>query len=140
MKTLENFFEKTHLLKVFLFGWILFGGMIASIFYGLFITDAIRPELNFTGIACVQIGLMLGLVFGAMIAFFVGQMRKSQEFWDHAKRVESLIDKAESKSALESIRKWEFESLREMSQGGPHNTELYRLHAIMQTKHKYVNQ
>ncbi len=138
MKTIENFFEKTHLLKVFLFGWILFGGMIASIFYGLFITDAIRPELNFTGIACVQIGLILGLVFGAIIVLFVGQMRKSQEFWDYARVVEEKIENAETKSALDSIRRYEFESLREMSMGGPHNNELYRLHAIMQTKYKYV--
>ena len=139
MKTIENLFEKTHLFKVFLFGCILFGAIIASIFYGLFITDAIRPELNFTGIACIQIGLILGLLFGAIIVLFVGQMRKSQEFWDYAKVVEEKIENAETKSALNSIRRYEFESLREMSLGGPHNTELYRLHAIMQTKYKFVN-
>ena len=139
MKTIENLFEKTHLFKVFLFGWILFGAIIASIFYGLFITDAIRPELNFTGIACIQIGLILGLLFGAIIVLFVGQMRKGQEFWDYAKVVEEKIENAETKSALNSIRRYEFESLREMSLGGPHNTELYRLHAIMQTKYKFVN-
>ena len=139
MKTIENLFEETHLFKVFLFGWILFGAIIASIFYGLFITDAIRPELNFTGIACIQIGLILGSLFGAIIVLFVGQMRKSQEFWDYAKVVEEKIENAETKSALNSIRRYEFESLREMSLGGPHNTELYRLHAIMQTKYKFVN-
>jgi hypothetical protein len=139
MKTIENFFEKTHLFKVFLFGWVLFGAMAASMLYVLVITDAIRPELNFTRIACIQIGLILGLIFGVMIALFVAQMRKSQKFWDYAKFVESLIDKAESKSALESIHKWEFESLREMTQGGPHNNELHRLYTIMKTKYKYVN-
>ena len=138
MKTIENFFEKTHLFKVFLFGWVLFGAMAASMLYVLVITDAIRPELNFTGIVCVQIGLVLGLVFGAIIVLFVGQMRKSQEFWDYAKVVKEKIENAETKTALDSIRRYEFESLREMSMGGPHNSELYRLHAIMQTKYKYV--
>jgi hypothetical protein len=57
---------------------------------------------------------------------------------DYVKVVEEKIENAESKSVLHSIRRYEFESLREMSMGGPHNTELYRLHAIMQTKHKYV--
>jgi hypothetical protein len=66
-------------------------------------------------------------------------MRKSQEFWDYAKEVEALIDKADTKSELSSIHRYEFEALREMTMGGPHNTELYRLHAIMQTKYKFVN-
>lgn len=138
MKTLENFLEKTHLIKVFLFGCLLCSAIFAGMLYILVITDSIRPDLNFTGIACIQIGLMLGLLFGLIVVLMVGQMRKSQVFWRYAKAVESLIDKAESKVALESIRKCEFESLREMSLGGPHSTELYRLYAIMQTKYKFV--
>ncbi len=139
MKTLENFLEKTHLIKVFLFGWLLCSAIFAGMLYILVITDSIRPDLNFTGITSIQIGLALGLLFGLIVVLMVGQMRKSQEFWDYAKVVEEKIENAETKSALNSIRRYEFESLREMSLGGPHNTELYRLHAIMQTKYKFVN-
>ncbi len=139
MKTLENFLEKTHLIKVFLFGWLLCSAIFAGMLYILVITDSIRPDLNFTGITSIQIGLALGLLFGLIVVLMVGQMRKSREFWGYAKVVEEKIENAETKSALNSIRRYEFESLREMSLGGPHNTELYRLHAIVQKKYKFVN-
>ena len=139
MKTLENFLEKTHLIKVFLFGWLLCSAIFAGMLYILVITDSIRPDLNFTGITSIQIGLALGLQFGLIVVLMVSQMRKSREFWGYAKVVEEKIENAETKSELNSIRRYEFESLREMSLGGPHSTELYRLHAIMQTKYKFVN-
>ena len=138
MKTLENFFEKAHLFKVFLFGWASSGILFALVPYILLTTGGTRPELGITGTTCLQMGAILGILGGLLSVLMIGQMRKRQVFWMHAKAIESLIDKAESKAALESIRKHGFESLREMSQGGPHNNELYRLHAIMQTKYKYV--
>ena len=64
--------------------------------------------------------------------------RKSNKFWDYSKEVESLIDKAETKEELGSIWKGEFQSLRELAQGGAHLSELTRQYTIMQTKYKYA--
>ena len=68
----------------------------------------------------------------------VSMMRKSTKFWNYAKEVEELIDKAETKDELSSIWKGEFQSLREQAQGGPHLSELTRQYTIMQTKYQYL--
>ena len=52
--------------------------------------------------------------------------------------VEKQIDAADSKEALEYIRKGEFEILRTLCMGGPQISELNRLFTIMKTKYKYV--
>jgi hypothetical protein len=83
-------------------------------------------------------GALTGILFGLMFMLMFSMMRKSTKFWDYAKIVEEIIDKAETKDELGSIYKGEFQSLIELAQGGPHQYELKRQYAIMQTKYKYA--
>ena len=91
-----------------------------------------------SGINCIKVGALTGILFGLMFMLMFSMMRKSIKFWDYSKVVESLINKAETKDELGSIYKGEFQSLRELAQGGPHLSELTRQYTIMQTKYKYA--
>lgn len=134
MKALNNFLEKANLFKVFLFGYIFTGGFVFLLFY-LFST--IEANIDFQ--KSLGIGALCGFPFGLMFLLMISMMRKSQKFWDYAKEVESIIEKAETKSELESIYMNEFQTLRNLAQGMPHAQELTKQYTVLQTKHKYVN-
>lgn len=105
------------------------------IFYSLIVTDP-SPTLKTSDIPFFS--LIFGVVGGLLFLIAVLSLRKSRKFWDYAKIVEKLIDDANSKERLDSILKWEFETLRELCIGGPQITELNRLFTIMKTKYQYV--
>ncbi len=134
MKTINTFFDKAPLWQVFIFGWLFTGGFTFLLFQ--FFPDG--GLLLRKGIVNLKIGGLMGIPFGLMVALMTSMSRKSQKFWDYAKVVEALIDEAETKEELGSIYKGEFQSLIELAQGGPHQSELKRQYAIMQTKYKYA--
>ena len=138
MKKLNNFLDKSPLWQVYIFGWLFTGAFTASIFYGFQLIDPPNSKMLITGINCIRIGALAGILFGLMFMLMFSMMRKSTKFWDYSKVVESLINKAETKDELGSIYKGEFQSLRELAQGGPHLSELTRQYTIMQTKYKYA--
>ena len=134
MKALNNFLVKAPLWQVYIFGWLFSGAFMASLFYLLPST----PELDFSGIKCLKVGALSGLLFGLMMMLMVSMIRKSSEFWTYAEAVEAAIEKANTKEDLEAIFENDFQTLREMSQGRPHTQELTKLYHIMKTKYKYV--
>lgn len=134
MKALNNFLDKAPLWQVYIFGWSFSGAFIASLFYLLPST----PELALSGIKCLKVGALSGLLFGLMVMLMVSMMRKSSEFWTYAEVVEAAIEKANTKEELEAIFENDFQTLRKMGQGRPHIQELTKLYHIMKTKHKYV--
>jgi hypothetical protein len=135
MKKSYNFLETAPLYSIFLFVFLIFAVFVSLLSYFLFhqVTKIYNPLISVEG------GVGLGLIFATCITLMFNEMRKSAKFWSYAKEVESLVDKAETKRRLESIRKWEYENLIELSQGGPHIVELERLLTIMETKYKFVN-
>lgn len=133
MKALNTFFEKAPLWQVYIFGWLFTAGFTFLLFQ--FFPDGTESVRNW--ITNLKIGALMGLPFGLMLFLMASMGRKSTKFWDYAKEVESLIDKAETKEELSSIYKNEFNTLRNLSMGNPHSMELTRLFAILQTKHKY---
>lgn len=134
MKTINTFLEKAPLWQVFIFGWLFTGGFTFILFQ--FFSDG--TELVRSPFVNLKIGAAMGLPFGLMVVLMTSMVRKSTKFWDYAKEVEALIDSAETKDELGSIYKGEFQSLIELAQGGPHQSELKRQYAIMQTKYKYA--
>jgi len=134
MKTINTFFDKAPLWKVYIFGWLFAGGFTFLLFQ--FFPDG--TELVRDPIVNLKIGGLMGLLFGLMFVLMISMTRKSQKFWDYSKEVQELIDAAETKEELGSIYKGEFQSLIELAQGGPHQYELKRQYAIMQTKYKYA--
>jgi hypothetical protein len=138
MKKFNNFLDKAPLWQIYIFGWLFTGAFTASIFYGLQFIDSPNSKMLLSGINCIKMGAITGIIFGLMFMLMFSMMRKSTKFWDYSKVVESLIDNAETKDELGSIWKGEFQSLRELAQGGPHLSELTRQYTIMQTKYKYA--
>ena len=134
MKTLNNFLDKAPFWQIYIFGW-LFSGTIMTSLTLLFPTT---PELNFDWDKCLKIGALSGLLFGLMTVLLVSMIRKSSKFWEYAKVVEKAIEDANTKESLEAIYETEFQTLKEMTQGGPHQQELNKLYHIMKTKHKYM--
>lgn len=135
MKSINNFFDKAPLWKIYIFGWALTGLFTFAMFewVTILISGTVLPT-----IVNLKIGATTGILFGLMFMLMISMTRKSSKFWDYSKEVESLIDKAETKDDLDLIFNNEFRSLRELSQGGPHYVELKRQYAIIQTKYKYV--
>jgi hypothetical protein len=138
MNKINQFFDKSPLWQIYIFGWFFTGAFVAALFYGLQLIDPPNSKMLITGINCIKMGALTGILFGLMIMLMVSMMRKSQIFWDYAKEIEGLIEKAETKDELGSIWKGEFQDLRKLAQGGPHLSELTRQYTIMQTKYKYV--
>jgi hypothetical protein len=138
-KILNNFIDKAPLWQIYIFGWFFTGVFTALIFYGLDrLIDPPNSEILITGIKCIKMGAMSGLLFGLMFSLMVSMMRKSQIFWDYVKEVESIVEKAKTKEELDLIFNNEFQDLRKKCQGGPQSTELNRIYTIMKTKYKFV--
>jgi len=133
-KKLKNFLETANLFKIFVFGYLVSAIVTIVIFYLL--GQSVSPKLTLE--MSTKVGILFGIPFGFLYVLVINAMRKSDKFWSYAKIVELLIDNAESKSKLDSIHKWEFETLRKMAQGGAHIQELRRLRTIIETKYKYV--
>ena len=130
MKSINNFFGKAPLWQIYIFGWALTGLFTFAMF------EWVAVQLPTT--VNLKIGSTAGILFGLMVMLMTSMVRGSDKFWDYSKEVGSLIDKAETKDDLDLIFNNEFQSLRELSQGGPHYVELKRQYAIIQTKYKYV--
>jgi hypothetical protein len=134
MKKINNFFDKAPLWQIFIFGW-LFTGTFTFLLFQFFPDGTELPRNWFVNF---KIGFFMGILFGLMTLLMTSMSRKSQKFWDYSKEVQVLIDNAETKEELGSIYKGEFQSLIELAQGGPHQYELKKQYAIIQTKYKYA--
>lgn len=98
-----------------------------------------EPEDVFTNpVTSLKFASLMAIPFTLMTMLMVSMSNKSEKFWDYSKEVQALIDKAETKEELGSIYKNEFQTLRDLAQGGPHGTELTKQYTILQTKYKYV--
>ena len=138
MNKINQFFDKSPLWQIYIFGWFFTGAFVAALFYGLQLIDPPNSKMLISGINCIKMGALTGTLFGLMFMLIFSMMRKSIIFWDYAKVVESLIDKAETKELLQSIFNNEFQDLRKKYQGGPQISELNRLYTILKTKYKYA--
>jgi len=139
MNKINQFFDKSPLWQIYIFGWFFTGAFVAALFYGLQLIAPPNSKMLITGINCIKMGALTGILFGLMIMLMVSMMRKSQIFWDYAKVVEELIEAAKTKDELTSIFNTEFQELRKKRQGGPQIPELNRLYTIMKTKIQYIN-
>jgi hypothetical protein len=136
MKTLNNFFEKTHLFKVWLAVYPVLILFISGLCYGL---GYLSGESMFTNdFDYLKFGALMGMVFSWMVILMISMTRKSTIFWDYAKYFEELVDKADTKEELKRIWYNEYNELIDKCQGGPQIGEVKRLKAIIETKYKYI--
>jgi hypothetical protein len=133
MKKLNNFLDKAPLWQIYIFGWASTALVTFIIFVGFSI-----PEAQISIAKSAGIGATMGLIFGLMFMLMFSMSRNSNKFWDFAKEVETLIEAAETKEALQSIFDNEFQTLQKLQQGHPHGSKLKELYAILKTKYKYA--
>lgn len=138
MKTLNNFFEKAHLFKVWLITYPVLILFISGLVYGL---DYLSGENTFTGnFMYLKFGALMGMVLSWMVILMISMTRKSTIFWDYAKYFEELVDKADTKEELKRIWYNEYNELVTKCQGGSQIGEVKRLKAIIETKYKYIKE
>lgn len=138
MKTLNNFFEKTHLFKVWLITYPVLILFISGLVYGL---DYLSGESTITGnFMYLKFGALMGIVFSWMFVLMISMTRKSTIFWNYTKYFEELVDKADTKEELKRIWYNEYNELVTKCQGGSQIGEVKRLKAIIETKYKYIKE
>lgn len=138
MKTLNNFFEKAHLFKVWLVIYPILILFISSLFYGL---EYISGERTFTdNINYLKFGVLMGIIFSWMFIIMTSMSRKSTIFWNYAEYFEELIYKTNTKEGLEKIWYNEFNELVKKCLGGAQIGEVKRLKTMIQTKYNYIKE
>lgn len=135
MKKFNDFMESARLWKVFLAFVPIMSIFIYLIVTILSLTMCLDPLV---GLNTIKFSVALGLVFSLLLTLMTYSGRKSQEFWDKARFVEEMIENSNTKASLDILFDVDFQKLRELSQGTPHNSEVHRLYAIIKTKYKYV--
>ena len=138
MKTLNNFFEKAHLFKVWLVIYPILIIFISSLFYGLEYLSGeriITDNLNY-----LKFGVLMGMVSSWMAVIMISMSRKSTIFWNYAEYLEELVDKTDSKEGLEKIWHNEFNELVNKCQGGAQIGEVRRLKTMIQTKYNCIKE
>lgn len=139
MKILNNFFEKTHLFKVWLIIYPILILFLSSLVYGL---DYISGEENLfdNNFKYLKFGALMGMVFSWMFVLMISMSRKSIIFWEYAKYFEELVDKTNTKEGLEKIWYNEYNELVTKCQGGSQIGEVKRLRTMIKTKYKYIKE
>lgn len=138
MKILNNFFEKTHLFKVWLVVYPILILFLSSLVYGL---DYISGENTFiNNFNYLKFGALMGIVFSWMFILMISMSRKSIIFWEYAKYFEELVDKTNTKEGLEKIWYNEYNELVTKCQGGSQIGEVKRLRTMIKTKYKYIKE
>jgi hypothetical protein len=135
MKTLNNFFEKAHLFKVWLITYPVLILFISGLVYGL---DYLSGENTFTGnFMYLKFGAFMGMVLSWMVILITSMERKSTIFWDYVKIIETLINNVKTKKELEDIWANEYQELIKNCQGGSQIGEVKRIKSIIETRYKY---
>ena len=138
MKTLNNFFEKAHLFKVWIVIYPILIFFISSLFYGL---EYLSGERTFTdNFNYLKFGVLMGMIFSWMVIIMMSMGRKSTIFWNYAEYFEELVYKTNTKEGLEKIWHNEFNELVNKCQGGSQIGEVRRLKTMIQTKYNYIKE
>ena len=138
MKTLNNFFEKAHLFKVWLVIYPILIFFISSLFYGL---EYLSGERIITdSLIYLKFGALMGMIFSWMFVLMISMSRKSIIFWNYAEYLEELVDRTNTKEALEKIWYNEFNELVNKCQGGAQIGEVRRFKTMIQTKYNCIKE
>ncbi len=128
MKKLNAFLDKSPLWQIYIFGW----GVSFYLIDGYLLEEPVYFEKVW------KLSVLLGAVFGLMFLLSISMVRKSTKFWDYAKVLEELIDKAETKKELSQLCKNECRELIKLHQGPSHTVEVMRLKTKLETKANYI--
>ena len=135
IKSLNNFLEKAHLFKVYVFFYFFSVVFTALIFYLLDMT--VETKVFRETFSYLKLGAAVGVIFSLMFTLMISMQRKSVIFWDYLKFIEEKIEKVSTKTQLLDIWHDEYQQLVSKCQGGPQIAEVKRIRSIIETRYKY---
>lgn len=138
MKTINNFFLKTHILKV----WLIFYFILTLfISVSLFFLDYIDPSINLLvkDMNYFKIGASISMIYTTIITLILNDNKQSYLFWDSVKEIETLIDNAKNKDDLNNIYNNQLKKLASDYYPGEQENEVKRLKTIIESRYEKFN-
>jgi hypothetical protein len=139
MKRIDNFFTTAPYWKIFLVALTLTTVIffIMSSFFWNGLVDLNGNPIH-TNLSFLKIGLAFGVFSGTLICLTTSMARNNIKFWDKADVVRELINKANTKKQLMSIRLNDYKELKQLSSGVQHYTEVKHLNELLTTKETFI--
>lgn len=135
MNKINYFFDKTPLFKVWLIVALILCVFVSALMYLL---DMMTGDYQFSTLfKYITFGLFSGSMFSLAFTSMVSMSRKSIIFWNYAKHLEDMINKANTKDELEKIWYNDYNDLIKKCLGGAQIGEVKRIRAILETRIKY---
>ena len=135
MKKINYFFEKSHLLLVY----VVMSFVVFFIFFSML--HFLGNDLGGSGwIVTMKFSLIMGAIISLPVTAMISSGRKNTKFWDEAKIVEDKIEEAETKDKLRVLYDEDVKKLSNMAFGHPQYAEIKKFRAIILTKAKYVKE
>lgn len=138
MKTINNFFLKTHILKV----WLIFYFILTLfISVSLFFLDYIDPSINLLvkDMNYFKIGASISMIYTTIITLIINNNKQSYLFWDSVKEIETLIYNAKNKDDLINIYNNQLKKLASDYYPGEQENEVKRLKTIIESRYEKFN-
>lgn len=101
IKSLNNFLEKAHLFKVYVFFYFFSVVFTALIFYLLDMT--VETKVFRETFSYLKLGAAVGVIFSLMFTLMISMQRKSVIFWDYLKFIEEK--KGTGRMVLDYLRR-----------------------------------
>src|SRR5574343_648078 len=138
MKTINNFFLKTHILKVWLIFYFI---MTRFISVSLFFLDYIDPSINLLvkDMNYFKIGASISMIYTTIITLIINNNKQSYLFWDSVKEIETLIYNAKNKDDLINIYNNQLKKLASDYYPGEQENEVKRLKTIIESRYEKFN-
>jgi hypothetical protein len=122
MQKIEKFLGKAPMWKVSLIMMLLMYGMTAG--FLLFLSKSVDVEIMEK---LRMMPVIVGVILGNLAAVMIYHMRKSEKFWDEAKRIEEIIKTCKDPIELGRIVVNDIQGLYKLSIGLPHDVKIREL-------------
>ena len=129
MEKLNDFFEKSHLILVFIF-LSLFSAVIT---YGMLSLIGGFGKLQISAPMVFMGSLALGAIMGVMFTSMIYLMRKAQQFYQDCNILEDRVKSAQTREELGELFQNDFKALKKRAFHEQMHYRLIELHTRMQT-------
>jgi hypothetical protein len=138
MKSINNFFDKASLWKVYIASWFITSLMFGVIFYAMAHLVGINEFQKWPIVKYLKLAAYSGLMFGLMMMLMVSMDRKSRAFWDYCKIVREIAESAKTVEEIRLIRRVELKQLHSLAQADIHYNEFRNIRTVLDTKYSLL--
>ena len=134
MEKLNDFFEKSHLILVFIF-LSLFSAVIT---YGMLSLIGGFGKLQISAPMVFMGSLALGAIMGVMFTSMIYLMRKAQQFYQDCNILEDRVKSAQTREELGELFQNDFKALKKRAFHEQMHYRLREIHTRMQTMVRFL--